>query len=126
MRLLLDTHVLIWAAIEPGRISRRAAAAIEDPGNDLLLSAVSAYEVAYKRDRDPALSGLPVDLRSSVASRGLAWLDITPSHATEAGRLPRHHGDPFDRILIAQARAEGAVVVSADRRFPAYGVSVLW
>lgn len=126
VKLLLDTHVIIWAAVEPDRLSVRARDAVSDPDNDLMLSAASAYEIEYKRERDDALRNIPPDLRTAFAAYGLTWLDVTAEHAAAAGRLPRHHGDPFDRLLIAQAVAEGAFLVSADRRFPAYGVAMIW
>jgi PIN domain nuclease of toxin-antitoxin system len=126
VRLLLDTHVLIWATIEPLRLGRSAVEALEDESNELILSSVSAYEIEYKRERDPVLQGLPRDLNAAAAQLSLTWLDVTPSHAAAAGRLPKHHGDPFDRILIAQGLAEGAAIITLDRWFAAYGLPVIW
>ena len=74
----------------------------------------------------PVLARLPADLERAAAAQGIAWLDLTPEHAITAGRLPRLHGDPFDRFIIAQAIREGATVVSADRWFRAYGLPVIW
>jgi PIN domain nuclease of toxin-antitoxin system len=126
VRLLVDTHAIVWAVIEPARLSATAREALADPDNDLLLSAVCAYEIEFKRDRDATLQRLPPDLRASLSGLGFSWLAVTAEHAVLAGRLPRYHGDPLDRLLIAQSMAEGAAIVSADRWFAAYGASVIW
>ena len=126
MKLLIDTHALIWATIEPERMSRRARAALEAPENQWMLSTVTAYEIEFKRDREPAIGRMPADLERALTGLGFTWLPITPAHAVAAGRLPRHHGDPFDRLLVAQALAEGIVLLSADERIRAYGAEVLW
>jgi PIN domain nuclease of toxin-antitoxin system len=126
MRLLIDTHVFVWLSVQPDLLSKRAAEAISDPDNDVLVSAVTAYEIELKRSRDPVLRRVPADLDLAVSAQQLQWLSVTYAHAAAAGQLPRLHGDPFDRLIIAQALAEGASVVSVDRWFPAYGVPVLW
>jgi len=126
VKLLIDTHALVWATIEPARLSGPARIAIESPENELVLSAVIAYEVEFKRDREPALGRLPADLERALTGLGFTWLSVTPAHAAAAGRLPRHHGDPFDRILVAQALAEGIALLSADERIRAYGAEVIW
>jgi PIN domain nuclease of toxin-antitoxin system len=126
MKLLIDTHVFVWGAVQASLLSQRARDALSDPDAEVLLSAASAYEIEFKRDHDPLLQRMPTDLVGSLAGRGLVWLAITPGHADAAGKLARLHGDPFDRLIIAQAFAEGASVVSADRWFPAYGVRVVW
>jgi PIN domain nuclease of toxin-antitoxin system len=91
-----------------------------------LVSSVSAYEIEYKRVRDPILSRLPVDLDEAVRRLGFQWLDLKPTHAVAAGRLPRLHGDPFDRMLAAQALAENATLLSRDPSVLAYGAVVAW
>lgn len=126
MKLLLDTHVVIWAALDSPSLSRRARAALEDETNELLVSAVSAYEIELKRERDPVLRRLPRDIETAVIANGYRWISLAPAQAVEAGRLPRHHGDPFDRMLIAQAFAEDAILLTSDRWFPAYGAPTLW
>lgn len=126
MRLLLDTHTLVWAALEPGRLSSRALDLIADPDNDRFVSAVSAYEIAYKRDRDHDLANLPEDLEELSERLVFDWIAVEYVHAIEAARLPRHHGDPWDRIIIAQALAEKLTLVSADGALPAYGVRIAW
>ena len=126
MRLLVDTHVVIWATIEPERLSARARDLIKDPANELVVSAVSAYEIEFKRERDPVIGRTPLDLERGLTGLGFIWLPVTATHAAAAGRLPRRHGDRFDRILVAQAVAEGMPLLSADRRLPAYDVEVIW
>jgi PIN domain nuclease of toxin-antitoxin system len=126
MILLLDSHALVWSAVDPGRLSARAMNAITDRSNQVLVSAVTAYELEFKRARDPLLSILPANLDEAVSGQAFEWLSLTPDQASQAGRLPRHHGDPFDRLIIAQAFAEGAAVVTADRWFAAYGVATVW
>jgi PIN domain nuclease of toxin-antitoxin system len=124
--VILDTHVLVWSATDTARLSARATDAITDRSNRVLVSAISAYELELKRLRDPTLSGLPINLDEAVIGQGFEWLPLSHDQAAQAGRLPRHHGDPFDRLIIAQAFAEGAGVVTADRWFAAYGVAVIW
>ena len=103
-RLLLDTHVLLWANESPERLSAEAVAALEDPANDLLVSSVSVAEIEIKR----RLGKLAMEhgcetLRSHL---GAIWLDLTAAHAMKLSTLPDLHADPFDRLLIAQALAE--------------------
>lgn len=126
MRLLLDTHALVWSAIEPERLSVRARDLIADPENDRMVSTASAYEIEYKRPRDPELSRLPTDLDELRNLLVFDWLPVDEGHATRAGRLPRHHGDPWDRIIVAQALAENLTVISADKALPIYGSRLEW
>jgi PIN domain nuclease of toxin-antitoxin system len=126
VKLLLDTHAFVWAAMEPGRLGPRIRALLVDQDNQVVVSAASAYEIEFKRPRDAALMRMPLDLGEVVAGMEFTWLAVTPRHATVAGRLPRLHGDPFDRILAAQALEENAALVTADSRMPSYGVTVLW
>lgn len=122
MRLLLDTHVLIWWAQGSG-LSPPATRAIRSPANDVFVSAASVWEAEIK-----AAIGkldLDADLAGEPALHGFLELGITAGHAVEAARLPLHHGDPFDRMLIAQARLEDLTVVTRDAAFKAYGVPLL-
>lgn len=115
MKLLLDTHVLLWAAGSPERLSAKAQALLEDPQNELLFSAVSLWEIVIK-------SGLgrpdfQVDarvLRRSLLDNGYQELAISSEHAVYIDNLPPIHKDPFDRILVAQASFEGIVLLTAD------------
>lgn len=126
MRLLLDTHVLVRSSLAPDALPLRAAGALFDLSNEILVSAASAYEIEYKRPRDAELQRLPTDLNGLVEAQRYAWLSVSWEDARDAGLLPPHHRDPFDRLLIAQAVRLGAVLVTADRRIPAYGHPTLW
>lgn len=126
MRLLLDTHTLVWAALETARLSDRARDLIADPDNDRFVSAVSAYEIEYKRDRVRDLMNLPRDLDELSDRLVFDWLPVERSHAIRAARLPRHHGDPWDRIIVAQALADDLTLVSTDEALSAYGARIVW
>lgn len=119
-RLLLDTHVLIWWLTDDPKLGPRARAMIADERNEVYVSAVSAWEISIKR----ALGKLdaPEDLGSILEDEGFEVLPITFFHGEQAGRLPLHHRDPFDRMLIVQAQAEGLELVTSDGAFVAYGL----
>ena len=123
MKLLLDTHVFLWWREDSPRLrdeARRAIAAAETA----YVSAASAWEAAIK----VALGHLriPEPFEEGVVASLFVRLPITFAHATAAGALPPHHGDPFDRMLIAQAQAEGLMLVTHDRRFRGYSIPILW
>ncbi|MEI9964061.1 MAG: type II toxin-antitoxin system VapC family toxin [Caulobacteraceae bacterium] len=126
MRLLVDTHALIWALTDPSRLSRRARSALEDAENDVWVSAASGYEIEFKRPRDAEIGRVPAELAEAVLGMGFAWLAIDERHTIAAGRLPRLHGDPFDRLLAAQALVENLSVITRDRAISAYGPPTLW
>ena len=123
MRLLLDTHVVLWSLTEPQKLRGETREALEDAQNDVFVSAVSGWEIAVKR----ALGKLeaPDDLEAGVRQQGFLPLHLTFLHAEQAGALPPHHGDPFDRMLVAQAQVEGLVVVTRDARIPLYGIRTM-
>ena len=121
MKLLLDTHLLLWAAGQPARLPRRARALIEDPENELFFSAASLWEIAIKRGL--GRQDFQVDarlLRRGLLDNGYRELPITSEHAVNTDHLPELHKDPFDRILIAQANVEGITLLTDDRRVAAY------
>lgn len=124
MRVLLDTHALIWAAADAEKLSERAAEIIRDPANDVFVSAVSGWEIAIKRARG-RLRFPDVD-RDMLAELQFHELPVTLAHGAEAGGLPPLHRDPFDRMLIAQGRIEGCTIVSRDRIFAEYDANALW
>lgn len=126
MRLILDTHVVIWMAIEPERLSPGIRSSLQQGGDEVYVSAVSAYEIDLKRPRDPKLAGFPDDVEAYALSIGLTWLPVIPSHASDAARLPMIHRDPWDRLIIAQARAIGAALVTVDPWIAQYEVSTIW
>lgn len=124
-RLLLDTNVAFWLMVdERTRVSETAIDALEDEQNEIALSAVSVWEIALKR----SLGKLTVEDGWSVALRRLGFepMPVTALHAEAVERLPWHHRDPFDRLLVAQALVEDCVLVSADSRLRDYEVEVLW
>jgi PIN domain nuclease of toxin-antitoxin system len=122
LRLLLDTHALLWWLADEG-LSDQARDAVADPANLVMVSAVSAWEISIKK----ALGKLtaPEDLERQVDEGGFVPLSISIAHGIAAGKLPRHHDDPFDRMLIAQAFAEELTVVTHDKRFADYEVAIL-
>jgi len=122
VRILLDTHVwLWWLTDEP--LSEPVAAAVGDPHTDVLVSAASVWEVSIKR----ALGKLDAKagLESHLDDDGFSSLPITVTHAAVAGALPLHHGDPFDRMLVAQAQLEDLTLVTRDPTLRAYDVPIL-
>ncbi len=122
-RLLLDTHVLIWWLADDPHLGPRARAMIADERNEVYVSAATAWEISIKR----ALGKLdmPEDLGPVLEEEGFETLPIAFFHGEQAGRLPPHHRDPFDRMLIAQAQAEGLELVTSDGAFAAYGVRTI-
>jgi len=115
MKLLLDTHLLLWAAGSPDQLSAAARPLLEDPSNELLFSAASLWEIAIKRNLGRA--DFQVDarvLRRGLLDNGYQELVITAEHAVSIDSLPSIHKDPFDRILVAQATVEGITLLTAD------------
>ncbi len=123
MRLLLDTHLLLWAAGEPDRLSAEARNLLQDPLNDLTFSAASLWEIAIKRGLGrPDFRVEPRVLRRGLRDHGYRELPIAADHALAVELLPPIHKDPFDRILLAQAMIEGITLLTADpvvARYPA-------
>ena len=122
-RLLLDTHALLWALESPNVLSLAAQEAVADPRNEVLVSAASVWEISIKH----ALNKLrvPPNLIASIGTVGFRELPITAFHAEQAGSLPLLHTDPFDRMLVAQAQAEGLILVTRDANIPRYGIRTL-
>ena len=123
MILLLDAHAVLWWLADEAALDAAARSAIADPANGVLVSAATIWEIEIKR----ALGKLdaPAGLLDAVEEAGFDVLPITGPDAELAGSLPAHHRDPFDRMLVAQADRVGAIVVSRDAAFMAYGVDVL-
>lgn len=118
MTLLLDTHVLLWWASDDVRLGPRTRRSLTT--EDVAVSAVTGWEIEVERARGRL--DAPDDLAGLLAEQGLTELPLTLRHAVDAGRLPRHHDDPFGRALVAQARAEGLRLVTTDRALAAYDV----
>lgn len=115
MNFLLDTHILLWAAGKPEKLSRKTRGLLSDPTNSLLFSAVSLWEIVIKQtigrddfDVDPRL------LRRGLIDNGYGEVEVTSTHALAVKDLPPLHRDPFDRMLLAQSRVEGLVLLTAD------------
>ncbi|MBN9086947.1 MAG: type II toxin-antitoxin system VapC family toxin [Reyranella sp.] len=123
MDLLLDTHAFIWWNAQDPRLAAVAANAISDPGNRIVVSAASVWEIAIKRKTGKL--AFQHDVLSAIATDGFETIDITPQHADAAGLLPLHHADPFDRLLVAQARIDHFVLVTQDRQLLPYGVPLI-
>jgi PIN domain nuclease of toxin-antitoxin system len=121
LRLLLDTHTLIWAAEE--RLGRNAREVIEETADAVFVSAATIWEIEIKRALDRLRA--PEDTAALVDESGFERLAISFEHAREAGQLPLFHGDPFDRMLVAQARLEGMTLATADETIQRYDVPVL-
>ncbi|HLD69014.1 MAG TPA: type II toxin-antitoxin system VapC family toxin [Pseudomonas sp.] len=122
-RLLLDTHALLWWLADDESLGGTARLLIREPRNQVLVSAASIWEISIKRAK--GLIEVPDDLEALVEDEGFSKLPISLFHAQQAGVLPEIHRDPFDRMLIAQAQAEGLELVTADAVIPRYGVRVV-
>lgn len=124
MKLLLDTHAVLWWLSGEPRFGAEASRHLADPTNQVFLSAVVVWEVAIKRSLGKL--DAPADLRSVLLGAGALPLPIGLEHAERVEELPWHHRDPFDRLIVAQALVEGAAVVTHDDTFESYDVPVVW
>ena len=123
-RLLVDTPALLWWLTDDPALSSAAREALANPGDEMLVSTASLWEIAIKRSLGKLTA--PDDLPDEIANAGFAWLPVSADHAWRVHDLPPHHRDPFDRLLIAQALIERVPVITADARFGDYGVDVRW
>lgn len=124
MKLLLDSHAFLWWLVEDPKLTVEARRAVTDPATTVHVSAATVWELSIKAtlgklDLDGA------DLVEEIEANDFVELPMTARHSLAAGTLPRHHEDPFDRMLIAQARIEGLTIVTRDPAFRAYGVAIL-
>ena len=128
MRALLDTHALLWWLDGDRRLPVRIRALVGDAANEVLVSAASVWEITTKARLGKLRGALAVaaDVPACVEGQGFTPLPISLRHAQRAGTLPGPHRDPFDRMLIAQALAEGLPLVSTEAVFDTYGVTRLW
>jgi PIN domain nuclease of toxin-antitoxin system len=128
MKYLLDTEVWLWSLSEPDRLNARARKLLADGGQEIYLSAASSWEIAIKY----ALGRLPLPelpdryVTQRMTTQGLRALPISHDHALRVHALPHHHKDPFDRLLIAQAEAEGLTLLTADATFRDYDAKLVW
>lgn len=127
-RLLLDTHTFIWWATGDRRLSNSVVAALSDVSSEVILSVVTPWEIAIKHASGRLTLQRPVKqlVAEQVARHRYTTLPVRLEHVLEVAELPSHHGDPFDRLLVAQARVEGMMLVSRDTAMRAYDVPVLW
>jgi PIN domain nuclease of toxin-antitoxin system len=124
MRLMLDTNALLWWRDESPRLPDRVSEEIRNPDNDIVVSAVTLWEIAIKR-----LLGklqFPEDFEEVMAEEGFSLLSISYHHLRALDGMPRHHKDPFDRMLIAQSLAENLPIVTNDRAFALYDATIFW
>ncbi len=130
MRLLLDTHTLLWLVDGDPKLSKAARNALVNPANDLFVSVATIWELAIKTTKtlQPLILSDPLDVYLSkwLLAYRLEVLPILQSHALELLKLPGHHRDPFDRIIIAQALVERMSLLSGDSHFAAYPASIIW
>ena len=121
MQLLLDTHLLLWAVVEPERLDVALVVMLEDPLNTPVFSVVSLWELVIKRGLDrPDFQIEPSLLRQALLEAGWRELPVEAHHALAVGQLPPLHRDPFDRLLLAQAQADGLLLITADRQLAQY------
>jgi len=127
VNLLLDTHTLIWW-LEDRELTDRARKAISDPRNTVWVSMASAYEITFKvmKGKLPSCASLVHRFSTVLMDEGFRHLEATVRHGVEAGRLPLIHGDPWDRVLAAQAIVEDMAIVSNDEKLSALGAKRVW
>lgn len=127
MRLLLDTHIFIWFVLSPSQLSMTALAAIQNPQNRVFLSLVSAWEMSIKSGLGKLSLTQPIEpfFTNQAPQNQFEILPITLPHIAAVERLPQHHRDPFDRLLIAQSLTEAMPLISADRAFDPYSISLI-
>ena len=124
MKFLLDTHVLLWWLSDNKSLTTKAVTAIRNGENTIFVSAATAWEISIKRVLGKLKA--PDGLEETLESNRFHQLPISIRHGLVAGSLPRHHDDPFDRMLIAQAQTEHLTIITHDVRMEQYGVSLLW
>jgi PIN domain nuclease of toxin-antitoxin system len=128
MKVLVDTHTFLWDLLEDHRSSRRAKEILGSSTDELVFSLVSLWEIAIKikTGKLKAIGSSVAYIRDEMNAYGMELLPIRYDHIRQLESLPHHHGDPFDRLLIAQAISESLPILTADRHFKAYDVKVIW
>ncbi|MDR3747466.1 MAG: type II toxin-antitoxin system VapC family toxin [Acidobacteriota bacterium] len=128
MRLLVDTHALLWALTGDRKLSKRAHSVLASFDNDVMVSAASVWEICtkFRIGKLPDAEGLFADCAGTIERLGFHALSISVEHAQRAGSLPGPHRDPFDRMLIAQAQAENLPLVSNERIFDSFAITRIW
>lgn len=128
MRLLLDTHAFLWFVGGSSKLSGAARKLIEDPANERFLSVASLWEMAIKASLGRLKLALPFTelVQGEVLGNAMQPLAIQPAHLDELAKLPFHHRDPFDRLIVAQGLTEDMIIISKDKAFESYPVKLLW
>ena len=127
MKVLLDTHVFLWAISDPGRLSERAVETIQDSANEVLVSIASAWEIAIKVGIGKFVMPVPLApyLQRQLVKHRIGVLPIQLSHLATLEKLPLHHRDPFDRLLVAQCLEENATLITVDSQLQLYPVNII-
>lgn len=123
MKLLLDTHILLWWLADSSKLSKKLREYIEDSNNLIFVSIASAWEIAIKCSLGKLSA--PSDLKDALKANGFLPVPINLDHALLAGSLPRHHEDPFDRLIIAQSQIDDLTVLTQDKHFKLYDIEIL-
>lgn len=124
---LLDTNLVLWTAVSPDRLSKRALALVASRDVEVAFSLATMWEVAIKTSLEkPGFNVDSTALRNGLLDQGFRQMDIRHEHIAVVARLPRHHRDPFDRLLVAQALVEGLTLLTGDRLLARYGKMVKW
>lgn len=128
MRILVDTSCFLWSLTDPEHLNKEARGLLSDPRHALFLSAASSWEIAIKASLGKLRLPEPPEkyIPARMAALDIRGLPVEHAHALAVFSLPPHHRDPFDRILIAQAKAEGLTILTLDRVFGAYDVETVW
>ena len=128
MRVLIDSHALIWYVDQDNLLSPASHAAISDPTNDLLLSAGSIWEIGIKVGLGKLILTEPFKpwMNQAISDLDVTVVPLTVEYVDGQSNLPRHHGDPFDRLIVAQAIIEQVSIISADAHLDAYGITRIW
>lgn len=128
MKVLLDTHVLLWILTDSSKLSPTAATAYRNPEHELYVSAASLWEIGIKVSLGKLVlqNDWPTIITNELELNGIRWLPIEMTHCVKVSILPFHHRDPFDRLLVAQSLYEEMALISADATLAVYGVEVLW
>jgi len=128
MKLLLDTHTLIWISLDPGRINPQTLSTMKDPMNEIYFSAVSTWEMAIKIriGKMEVPGGLALFVAKALEEIAASPLSVTLAHTLLLESLPLHHSDPFDRLLVSQCLFENMPIISIDAKLDAYGVTRIW
>jgi PIN domain nuclease of toxin-antitoxin system len=128
VRLILDTHTLLWSADDPSKLGASAVIALNDPANDLVISAATIWEMSIKVGQGKLSLSMPFRtwMERAITVLDLDILPITIGYADRQASLPPHHKDPFDRLIIAQSLESSIPVVSVDAAFDSYGVTRIW